>query len=236
MTNKNLYFQIDELDKYGITALYTTKEYGNVMEISKDKFIQDFSLAGKKIISGHQTHSDNIAVVRDETNLYFENTDGFITDNKNLVIFTKYADCLPIYIYDKSKNIIGVFHSGWQGTYKEIGIKGINIMKEIFNSENDDIIVAFGIGISKERYEVGEEFFNKFKEKFDENILNESFIRENGKLFFDNQKFNYLNFIKNGIKKENIITNSLCTYDGNFHSYRRDREKSGRNGAFFYFK
>ena len=28
MTNKNLYFQIDELDKYGITALYTTKEYG----------------------------------------------------------------------------------------------------------------------------------------------------------------------------------------------------------------
>ena len=35
--------------------------------------------------------------------------------------------------------------------------------------------------------------------------------------------------------KENIVLNKLCTYEGEFHSYRRDREKSGRNGALIYF-
>ena len=236
MLDKKLYYQLDELEKYGIVAIYTTKEYGNVMEMKGEKFIEDFSFGDKKIVAGHQMHSDNIAVVEEGSPLYFENTDGFITKRKDLVIFTKYADCLPIYIYDRKKEIIGTVHSGWQGSFKEIGIKALKLMEERFGSDLGDIVVAFGIGISQECYEVGEEFLEKFAQKFDKTIVDESFMRRDGKIFFDNQKFNYLNFIKNGLEKQNIIINNLCTYSGNFHSYRRDREKSGRNGAFICFK
>ncbi|MBR8702321.1 hypothetical protein IX317_002083 [Fusobacterium sp. DD29] len=236
MTDRGNYIQFDELEKYGIFAIYTKKEYGNVMEMKKEKFISDFSFTNKKITAGHQVHSSNIEIIEDDNKLYFENTDGFITKRKDIVIYTKYADCLPIYIYDRKREIISLVHSGWMGTFKEIGINAINIMKEKYSSNPEDIIITFGIGISQDRYEVGEDFLEKFQGKFPSQLISKSFKRENGKLYFDNQKFNYLNLIAHGIKEENINTNNLCTYDGDFHSYRRDREKSGRNGAFICFK
>lgn len=231
------YFRIKELENLGIGAIYTLKNYGNTKAMEKESFIRDFELGDRKIVSGYQVHSKNIQVIKDIDKLYFEGTDGFITDRKDVVIYTKYADCLPIYFYDPMKKVIGLVHSGWKGTYEEIGLEAVKLMEENYNSNREDIIVAFGIGISQKNYEVGEEFLQQFSEKFSPELVEGSFLKKDGKLYFDNQKFNYLNFKINGIKKENIITNEFCTYgDERFHSYRRDRENSGRAGGFIYFK
>ena len=109
-------------------------------------------------------------------------------------------------------------------------------MVERYNCQLRDIRVAFGIGIAQRNYEVGEEFLTKFQEKFSDGLIERSFKRENGKIYFDNQRFVCENLLEMGIPRENIITNELCTFDGDFHSYRRDREKSGRNGALIYLK
>lgn len=66
-------------------------------------------------------HTNNIMYI-DENMTDFdniENIDGFVTKRKDIAIFTFYADCLPIYIYDKN-DAIGIAHSGWKGTYLEI--------------------------------------------------------------------------------------------------------------------
>ena len=98
----------------------------------------------------------------------------------------------------------------------------------------ESIKVAFGVGISQKNYEVGEDFLQKFKEKFSEDLIENSFKKENRKLYFDNQEFVYRNLLELGLPKENILINNLCTYDGEFHSYRRDKENSGRNGALIW--
>lgn len=235
--NKRDYFQLVEFKDFHLKAIYTTKSYGDVMKMEKEKFIKDFSFNEKFIVAGHQTHSDNVAIIEKESEkLYFEDTDGFITNREDIVIYTKYADCLPIFLFDKEKKVFGVVHSGWQGSYKEIGKKAIKLMKERYSSKLEDIVVAFGIGISKKRYEVQEDFMKKFKEKFPQKLIEESFEKIGDKIYFDNQYFNYLNLIDYGILKENLICNNLCTYNGDFHSYRRDRELSGRNGAFISFE
>lgn len=234
--NKEMYIELEEWKKLGVSAIYTKKNYGNIKEISREKIIKDFSLKGKCLISGFQTHSDNIVIVEDLEKVYFEDTDGFITNRKDVVILTKYADCLPIYFFDKEKEVIGTVHSGWQGSYKEIGKKAVKLMRKRYACNLENIRVAFGVGISQKNYEVGEEFLQKFREKFSKDLIEKSFRRENGKIYFDNQEFVYRNILECGILKENIITNNLCTYNGEFHSYRRDKEKSGRNGAFIYFK
>lgn len=235
--NKGDYFQLKEFEKFNLKVIYTTKSYGNVMSIDKEKFLKDFSLEGKKIVAGHQTHSDNVAIIDEKTeNFYFEDTDGFVSNRKDIVVFTKYADCLPIFLYDKKNKVFGVVHSGWQGSYKEIAKKAILIMQNKYLSELENIVVAFGIGISKCRYEVQEDFLLKFKEKFSDDIVNKSFAKEKGKIFFDNQYFNYLNLIDYGILEKNIICNNLCTYEDNFHSYRREGKAAGRNGAFISFE
>lgn len=101
--DRERYVELKEWNKFGISAIYTKKNYGNIKEMSKEKILKDFSLEGKYIVSGFQTHSDNIAVVDSLEKLYFEDTDGFITNRKDIVILTKYADCLPIYFLMKKK-------------------------------------------------------------------------------------------------------------------------------------
>lgn len=234
--DRERYVELKEWNKFGISAIYTKKNYGNIKEMSKEKILKDFSLEGKYIVSGFQTHSDNIAVVDSLEKLYFEDTDGFITNRKDIVILTKYADCLPIYFFDEKKEIIGTVHSGWQGSYKEIGKKVVHLMQAHYKSDIKDISIAFGVGISQENYEVGKEFLEKFKNKFSKELVEKSFKYEGEKIYFDNQSFVYWNILEAGLRRENILTNNLCTYNGEFHSYRRDRENSGRNGAFICIK
>ena len=101
--NKEKYIELKDWKMFGVSAIYTKINYGNIKEMSKEKIIKDFSLEGKYIVSGFQTHSDNIVAVDSLEKLYFEDTDGFITNRKDIVILTKYADCLPIYFYDIKK-------------------------------------------------------------------------------------------------------------------------------------
>ena len=228
---------IKEFENMGIGTIFTDISYGNAKQKTREELIKDFELGDRNLISGYQTHSKNIQVIKEIDKIYFENTDGFITNRKNVVIFTKYADCLPVYIYDPLKEVIGLVHSGWRGTLQEITLEAIKLMEKNYGTDRKNVYFAFGIGIGQENYEVGQEFKDLFSEKFSFDIVTESFMEKNGKLYFDNQKFNYLNLIVNGVEKSKIITNEYCTFrDKRFQSFRRDKENSGRAGGFIYFK
>ncbi|MGL5202108.1 peptidoglycan editing factor PgeF [Cetobacterium sp.] len=233
--DKKNYWELEEFKEFNLKAIYTTKPFGDVRnEEDRKNIISTLKIEDKKIYSGYQTHSDNIVVIEKETPEYSEDTDGFLTDRDDVVIFTKYADCLPIYFYDKKTSAYGCVHSGWVGSYKKIGVKAVQILQERFKADLENIIVAFGIGISSENYEVSEEFYEKFKLQFSEKILENVFYKIDKRYFFDNQKFNYNLMIDYGIKRENIIENQLCTFEGDFHSHRREKELSGRNGAYIF--
>lgn len=225
-------YEIENFFELGISAGYGTKEL--TLEELK-------SLAEKEnkiLISGVQTHSNNVVVLKKEDKIEkvsFEDTDGLITNNEKICLYTKHADCLSIYFYDKMNKVIGICHSGWRGSFNEICLNMIKKFKEEFNTKEENLIIAIGIGISCENYEVSEEFRKDFIEKFGIEIVNKSFKIINEKIYFDNTVFNYLLLIKNGINEENLYLSTQCTYDNkNLHSFRRDKELSGRNLAYIY--
>jgi len=235
--DKGNHLIIREFEDMEIGTIFTDISYGNAKQKTREELIKDFNLGDRKLISGYQTHSKNIQVIKEVDKEYFENTDGFITARKDVVIFTKYADCLPVYIYDPVKEVIGLVHSGWRGTLQEIALEAVRLMEENYGTSRKDAYFAFGIGIGQDNYEVGQEFKQLFIEKFSNDIVNKSFVEKNGKVYFDNQKFNYLNLISNGIDKSKVILNNYCTFrDKRFQSFRRDKENSGRAGGFIYFK
>ena len=43
-----------------------------------------------------------------------------------------FADCIPLYFYDKEKQVIGLAHSGWRGTCKKMGAVMIDEMAKKF--------------------------------------------------------------------------------------------------------
>lgn len=241
--DKKLYFEIEEFKKYGVKALYTTKEIGNIDILFKDEEKAQeniYKIFGKKVngvVYAKQTHTANVVDIANDTVKYFyEEVDGFITKRDDVVLMTQYADCLPIYFYDKINRLIGVCHSGWKGTFQEIGIKTLELMEEKYGSQRKDILIGIGIGISCEKYEVGDEFYENFKENFHKDIVEKSFkyFEEDKKWHFDNLEFNRLNFIKKGISPQNIITSQECTYKNErFHSFRRDKNKERNAGMIF---
>ena len=250
--NEN-YYSIEEFEKFNIKAVYTKKNAGNMsdycsgypennghtQETNRIKMLEILGASDKIQIQSFQTHTNKIINITDEiTDYTYEEVDGFITNRKDVALFTFYADCLPIFVYDKRNAVIGVWHSGWQGSYKEIMSNGINLMKKEYGTNPEDLIVGLGIGISIDNYEVGVEFYNKFVEKFgiEDERIERSFIKGEGdKYFFNNTEFNKITALKLGIKEENLVISNENTWNEEFHSYRRDREKSGRAAGIIFF-
>ena len=255
---KENYYYIEEFEKYGITAVYTKKIAGNMSDYcpienqtegiqkkNREKLLKELNLLDKQEVMAFETHSNNVKIIDEDTKKYYygkeENIDGFLTKRKDIAIFTFYADCLPIFVYDTENQVIGVWHSGWPGTFKEMMKSGLLEMKKNYGTKIKNVTMALGIGIGQKDYEVGNEFYEKFIEKFGQNneeIVKKSFWfnKETGKYHFDNTKFNELMALNLGIKKENLIVAKENTFDEKFYSYRREGKNSGRATAMISFK
>ena len=255
---KENYFYIEEFEKYGIIAVYTKKIAGNMSDYcpienqeegiqkkNREKLLKELGLSNKQEVMAFQTHSNNVKIIDENTEKYYyekqDDIDGFLTKRKDIAIFTFYADCLPIFVYDKENQVIGVWHSGWPGTFKEMMKSGLSEMEKNYGTKVENVIMGLGIGMQRKFYEVGNEFYDKFVEKFGKSnreIVEKSFWfnDKTGKYHFDNTKFNELMALKLGIKQENLIVASESTFDGKFHSYRREGKNAGRATAMISFK
>ena len=169
------------------------------------------------------------------------NIDGLVTSEKNRILSLTFADCTPIYLFDKDKKIIGNIHSGWQGTVKKISQKVIEFMKQKYNCNPHNIICVIGPTIRKCHFEVQEDvkdiFYKKFK--FMKNIENIIKYNEKTKSYFiDTVEINKNLLLEEGILEENIVDSQICSYCNSdiIHSYRKDGKKEGRNTALICLK
>ena len=96
----------------------------------------------------------------------YEDIDGLITNERGITLGAFFADCIPLYFYDKRKNAIGLAHSGWKGTCNKMGavmIKtrvGLDNIVTITNEADDQME-----NISIIEYANKKEDENKEKEK-----------------------------------------------------------------------
>lgn len=196
---------------------------------------QEINYHFDKIIKPIQNHTDNICIITsDNINSTFENVDGLITNLKGVALAISLADCQGILLYDPIKKVIGNIHSGWKGTFNKIIVKAINIMIDIYGSNPKDIIVYITPSIGKCCFEVDGELKNKFMINYHDidNLISLGEIKDGKqKYYIDLLEINIKNLIDLGISRENIDVADICTKcnSNKFHSYRAEKEKSGRN-------
>ena len=127
-----------------------------------------------------------------------------------------------------------IFIPGWKGTVKKIGQKAVLKMREEYNSNPSDLIVCIGPCIQSCHFEVREDVETIFENEFNYLNRNSDIIRQEGeKYLIDTTLVNKLILEEVGVKKENIIDSKICTVCNSkiLHSYRVDKEQSGRNVA-----
>lgn len=228
------YIEIDELKKQVpfIKLAITTKEVNAKNKIDLENTFKNGEFTLKNLTSNIQIHSDIVNTV-DYLNIGNKDEgDALITNLKNvpLLIFT--ADCVPVAIIDRKKKGIGLAHAGWKGTYSEIAKKTIDKMKELYNSKEEDLICIIGPSIGECCYEVSEDLYNKFSDKFksDTDML---YSINNDKYYLNLQNINKYSLKEMGVKEDNIIKLDICTNcnSDKFHSYRAHNQTPNRIGT-----
>jgi len=105
----------------------------------------------KKFAYLRQSHSDKICIVSFPGE--YEG-DGIVTNNPELTLRIKVADCLAIYIYDPVNKVICLVHAGWRGTEKRILEKGIICLKKTYGSLPSEICILFSPSICPHCFDV----------------------------------------------------------------------------------
>ena len=246
------YIQFKKLLEYPeITHCYTMKSNNQLnfqirdrdfFNQSCNKIYKCLELKNPLVVRPYQTHTDNVKVVRKIEKL--EDTDGIITNKKEIALITTSADCISLLLYDPVKKAIGSIHSGWKGTLKGIIVKAIEKMKNEYKSNPEDIICCICPSIRQCCFEVDEDvknlFYNKYKDlkNIDEIIKLGDKKEDKQKYYIDTVKIN-IELLKNiGLKEKNIIDSNICTmcHSKEFHSYRADGKSFGVNGAIIAIK
>ncbi len=249
LIENNKYLQFTKLNEYNnLIHFYTKKPFSLTYEEyqeDKEKFLKSLNTISpikiKTCILANQAHTTNIAkVTLDNLNDDFLNTDGLITNLKDVCLLTKTADCQAILLYDSVNKVIGNIHSGWKGTLNKIIMNAINIMTNDYHSKPEDIIVCICPSILKCCFEVDYEVVESFKNNFsniDEDIYLGEIKDNKQKYYIDTVNINKKVLLSLGLKEENIITSDLCTKCQHdlYHSYRYDKTE-GRNIAAIILK
>ncbi len=175
-----------------------------------------------KLFYAEQIHSDGIAVITDkelennheELPRIIPKADSLLTIKRGLFLCVKYADCIPVLLYDPRQQAIAGIHSGRCGTKKNITGKTVAALNTHFAADPADIEAALGPAISARHYPVSKEIFREF---VSETGIEQSFP------FLDLKKVIRSQLIRAGLKPEKIRDFPFCTYeDVNYFSYRRN--------------
>lgn len=206
------------------------------------------------IVMSDQTHTTNVRVVTsaDKGNglirpKSFFDTDGLITNEPGVTLFTSFADCVPLFFIDPVHKAIGLTHSGWRGTVGRIGARTVEAMNREYGTNPSDIIAAIGPSICADCYEVSEDvaikFIDEFGNKASSVILPQAdyYKLHNinkpaaaGKYQLDLWKANQIIFEEAGITPEHISVTNICTCcnDKLLFSHRASQGKRGNLAAF----
>ncbi len=195
---------------------------------NRELFFNTLDIDDQDIVTLKQIHSNKVVIVQKkdkgrgaldhEDSL--EEADGMATNEPGIPLTVFTADCLSIFLADVKNSVVGIAHAGWKGTFHKIGESVINAMKEL-GADPSNMIAGFGPSIGPCCYEVGHDMAEKFN--------NEFIVQKGGKYYFNLKEANKNILISAGMKEDNIIHSSLCTFCESdlCFSYRR-ANKTGR--------
>jgi YfiH family protein len=161
--------------------------------------------------------------------------DAIITNNPSVTLFMRFADCVPILLFDPVTNVIGIAHAGWQGTIKKIALRTVQLMSQTYGCHPTSIRAGIGPSICVEHYEVGPEIYEQVQNSFgdDRNLI---MLEQNRKFYFDLWKSNHRLLQQAGLKYIEVA--GICTYSNldDWFSHRGEQGKTGRFGALIGLK
>jgi YfiH family protein len=181
-------------------------------------------------VDASQAQADQVAhVTASERGTRLKGIDGLITNQRGIPLMLRFADCVPILLYDPTHLAIGIAHAGWRGTVSKVLTNTVNAMRDTFGTQPSALIACIGPSIGPCCYEIGADVRQKVEHAFPDTY--ELLLHKNGSTHLNLWQTNAVQLHALGVTQIEIA--GVCTADhtNDFYSWRREHANTGRFGA-----
>jgi len=122
------------------------------------RLLAALDLRREQMVSPYQAHSANVRLVeRAHAGTVQPEVDGLITTTPGVALLFRFADCLPVLLFDRAQRALGMVHAGWRGTARGVIAAAVAAFAHHLGSRPAELWAGIGPGIGPCCYEVGEE-------------------------------------------------------------------------------
>jgi len=201
----------------------------------RENRVRSFNAVGRRLDSMFdvwQVHSADhvLAEAPRQAAEGYRKADIILTDEPEVTLFMRFADCVPVLLFDPVKAVIGMVHAGWLGTVRGATRSAVEAMAASYGSRPGELMAAIGPSIGPDHYEVGGDVLEAVTRAFGADAAELVESRE-GKSYLDLWAANRVQLQQAGVTQ--IEISGLCTacHTDDWFSHRAEKGKTGRFGA-----
>ena len=247
------YISYDETSGKGVKGLRcavmkteTVEEASPVCRANRDKLAHQLGSSLDMELVTDQKHTNYVHVASCEEDLgvatvgsfalHRQYVDGIVTDIPGALLTVFGGDCPPVYLIDPVRKAAGLVHAGWKGTLGKIPQVAIAQMTVKFGCDPADMYAAIGPGVCVDCYEMGDEVYDAYAERWSREDADRLLCRypakdadgneiPGGKYHLDLRAANRMTLLRAGIPEDHIAVSNVCTMCNadTFYSYRAGR-------------
>jgi len=156
--------------------------------------------------------------------------DAMITSNPQVTLLMRFADCVPVFLYDPARHAIALAHAGWLGTVRRIVVQAVRAMRDAFGTQPAELLAGLGPSIGPDHYAVGNDVVQAIRQALGP-LADELLTVREGQAYLDLWLANRRLLEDEGVSSIELA--GLCTacHLDDWYSHRGEGGKTGRFGA-----
>ncbi len=198
---------------------------------NQNAILRALGIRAGQVATSQQVHGARVATVGSaQGGTVIPATDGLISRARGIVLLLRFADCLPLMLYDPRRQVVALAHVGWRGCIAGIVASTVSEMQQAFACDPRDMLAGLGPCIGPCCYEVGHEVTMAVEGIFGSNheLLSTG---PSGSVYFDLPSAVRSQLLGTGVRR--IEASGLCTCceTDEFFSHRGESGSTGRFAA-----
>ncbi len=161
--------------------------------------------------------------------------DGLLSNRPGLTLYMRFADCVPVLLFEPNHRVVGIAHAGWQGTVKRAAAALVERFVRDFNCKAENIIACIGPSIGPDHYQIGPDVIEQVRRAFGEQshafLSTSNGESSDNKVKFDLWKANQCILEQAGVHQIEMAEICTACHVEDWFSHRAEAGKTGRFGA-----
>jgi YfiH family protein len=156
--------------------------------------------------------------------------DAILTRERSVTLFMRFADCVPVLLFDPRQGAIGLVHAGWLGTVRKTVQTAVRKMKAAFGTRPEDLLAGIGPSIGPDHYTVRDDVVGHVRRSLGASAEEHLRMRD-GAIHLDLWSASRALLEAEGVRQIEVA--GLCTgcNTGDWYSHRAEAGRTGRFGA-----